>query len=210
MQTRSHRTRQALVRAMAELVADGPPSDAGLVNVCQKAGVSRGALYHHFASTAMLAAAVYEEAHDRIVALIDEAFSREPAEALRTFLVTLGESLRTDPIVRAGMKLAGDGTFQSPRLRDQMLAMLHERLVLAGRRAAFPVEDLADLVVLLAAGVESLGRSDPKWWEGRSVDRLWPMLQALFDSGGAGDARAAGRVGPSVPSPAGSERPSVR
>ncbi|MEU2549935.1 TetR/AcrR family transcriptional regulator [Streptomyces roseolus] len=210
MQTRSHRTRQALVRAMAELVADGPPADAGLVNVCERAGVSRGALYHHFASTAMLAAAVYEEAHHRIVVLMDEAFSRETAEALRTFLVALGESLRTDPLVRAGMKLAGDGTFRSPRLRDQMLAMLHERLVLAGRPAAFPGEDLADLAVLLAAGVESQGRSDPTWWEGRSVDRLWPVLQVLFDPAEAAEGRAAGRTGLSVSAPGCSGQPSVR
>ncbi|MEU9168956.1 TetR/AcrR family transcriptional regulator [Streptomyces sp. NPDC048420] len=180
MQTRSHRTRQSLVRAMAELIADGQPSDAGLVNICRKAGVSRGALYHHFPSTAMLAAEVHRQAHHQIVALMTEAFRQDATDASRRFLVSLVESLRTNKVVRAGMQLAGDGSFQQPWLRDEMLLMLHERITDTERHTAFRAEDLAELVVVVTAGLETLGRSDPKWWEPGSVNRLWAMLRLLF------------------------------
>lgn len=101
MQTRSEQTRQALVRAAAELIANGKLSDAGLVNICRRAGVSRGALYHHFSSTAELTAAVYEQAHERVVALMDEAFEGPVEDAPERLLVALCEALRTEELVRA-------------------------------------------------------------------------------------------------------------
>lgn len=79
MQKRSELTRQALVRAATELIANGRLADAGLVNICRIAGVSRGALYHHFSSTAELVAEVYAQAHARTAALAEDSFEGSAA-----------------------------------------------------------------------------------------------------------------------------------
>ncbi|MEV7525581.1 TetR/AcrR family transcriptional regulator [Streptomyces sp. NPDC091371] len=180
MQTRSEQTRQALVRATAELIADGRPSDAGLVNICNKAGVSRGALYHHFSSTAALTAAVYDQAHRRVVALTEEAFEGTPADAPERFFVALGGALLREKVVRAGMQLAVDGSAGPPTLRDDLLALVHQRVADAHHEAAPPAQDLADLAVVVAAGLESLGHSDPGWWDANTSQRLWELLRPLF------------------------------
>ncbi|CAM5380275.1 TetR family transcriptional regulator [Streptomyces griseus] len=185
MQKRSAQTRQALVRATAQLIADGQVSDAGLVNICQRAGVSRGALYHHFHSTSSLAAAVYEQAHQRVVALTDEAFEDPSADALERFLLALGEALRTEEIVRAGMRLAADGSAGPPRLRDDLLALAHERVTDTYQEFTTSAQDLADLAVVVAAGIESLGHTGADWWSSKTSHRLWDMLRPLFRPDGA-------------------------
>jgi len=190
MQTRSEHTREALVRATAELIADGQPSDAGLVNICHRAGVSRGALYHHFPSTAALAAAVYAQARSRVVALTEEAFEGPAADAPERFLAALGEALRTEEVVRAGMRLAADGSAGLPRLRDDLLTMVHQRVSDTHQDVVRPTRDLADLAdlaVVVAAGLESLGYSDDVWWDAKTSRRLWGLLRPLY--GPEGEAR---------------------
>lgn len=181
MQARSEQTRQVLVQATAELIADGGLSDAGLINICRRAGVSRGALYHHFSSTAALTAAVYEEARQRVETLVEESFRGPVAESPRRFLAALGEAMRTEKVVRAGMQLAADGSAGPPRLRDDLLAAVHERVTEAQKAAEEPSDDLADLAVVVAAGIETLGHTDPSWWDGEIADRLWRLLRPLFD-----------------------------
>ncbi|TDT35380.1 TetR family transcriptional regulator [Streptomyces sp. BK208] len=190
MQTRSERTREALIRATAELIADGRPADAGLVNICRRAGVSRGALYHHFSSTTALAAAVHEQARSRLEELVDAAFSGAPVDAPERFCLALTEALGTDKIVRAGMELAPDGSAGPPRLRDHLMSLLRDRVAAAhetaGRRHGAPPEDLADLAVVLAAGIETLGRSEPGWWDGDTSRRLWGLIRPLFPQADGG------------------------
>ncbi|MEU6220983.1 TetR/AcrR family transcriptional regulator [Streptomyces sp. NPDC047022] len=205
MQARSEQTRQALVRATAELIADGWLSDAGLVNICRRAGVSRGALYHHFPSTSALTAAVYEQARLRVQALTEEAFAGPEADAPERFLVAFGEALRTETVVRAGMQLAADGSAGPPRLRDDLLALVRRRVADTQKKGAGPAGDLADLSVVVAAGIESLGHSDPGWWAGETSHRLWDLMRPLFgqddtdDSAGnrenAGNPESAGNTG---------------
>ncbi|MFF2381451.1 TetR family transcriptional regulator [Streptomyces sp. NPDC058108] len=192
MQTRSEQTRQALVRAAAELIANGRLADAGLVNICRRAGVSRGALYHHFSSIAELNAAVYERAHERVVALMDEAFGGGPVEdAPERLLIAFCEALRTDELVRAGIQLAVDGSVGPPRLRDDVLTLVRERVAATHRGTVPAPEDLADLAVVVAAGLETLGHTDADWWDARTSKRLWALLRPLF-AGRAGGAAGTG------------------
>ncbi|MFE5143978.1 TetR family transcriptional regulator [Streptomyces fagopyri] len=200
MQTRSEQTRQALVRAAAELIANGRLADAGLVNICRRAGVSRGALYHHFSSIAELNAAVYEQAHERVVALMDEAFGSSPVEdAPERLLIAFCEALRTEELVRAGIQLAVDGSAGPPRLRDDVLTLVRGRVADTHRDAVPAPEDLADLAVVVAAGLETLGHTDAEWWDAKTSKRLWALLRPLFSAGVVGGAlsavSAAGAVG---------------
>ncbi|MEU8779211.1 TetR/AcrR family transcriptional regulator [Streptomyces sp. NPDC048606] len=185
MTQRSHQTRQALVRATAELIADGRVADAGLVNICDRAGVTRGALYHHFPSTASLAAAVYDQARTRAWSFTEEAFDGAESDAPKRFFTALGAAMGNEKVVRAGMQLAADGSDARPCLRDELLAMVRQRVVATHANATASTgeaADLADLAVVVAAGIESLGRSDPAWWEDKTSTRLWEVMRPLFES----------------------------
>ena len=64
---RSARTRAALLRAARVLFAEKGFAATGREEIAERAGVTRGALYHHFASKAEVAAAVVEELEGELV-----------------------------------------------------------------------------------------------------------------------------------------------
>ena len=64
---RSARTRGALLEAARRLFADKGFAATGREEIAAQAGVTRGALYHHFASKTELAAAVVEELEGELV-----------------------------------------------------------------------------------------------------------------------------------------------
>ncbi len=67
---RSARTRAALLRAARELFARDGFAQTGREEIAVRAGVTRGALYHHFASKTEVAAAVVEELEAELVDLV--------------------------------------------------------------------------------------------------------------------------------------------
>jgi AcrR family transcriptional regulator len=84
---RSQSTRQALVAAARPLFADRGYAGVGTEEIVRVAGVTRGALYHHFAGKRELFEAVYEqievELAQRIAAGALEANAASPLEAMR-------------------------------------------------------------------------------------------------------------------------------
>jgi AcrR family transcriptional regulator len=78
-------TRAALLRAGARLFAAKGYAETGAEEIVAAAGVTRGALYHHFKDKADLFQAVVEQAFSDIVAEIDAAADAAPdaASALR-------------------------------------------------------------------------------------------------------------------------------
>jgi AcrR family transcriptional regulator len=67
---RSARTRAALIEAARELFAAQGFTATGRDAIAERAGVTRGALYHHFASKTELAAAVVEQLEGELVDLV--------------------------------------------------------------------------------------------------------------------------------------------
>jgi AcrR family transcriptional regulator len=67
---RSARTRGALLVAARELFAAKGFAGTGREEIAERAGVTRGALYHHFASKTDLAAAVIEQLEGELVDLV--------------------------------------------------------------------------------------------------------------------------------------------
>jgi AcrR family transcriptional regulator len=160
------------------------------VNICRVAGVSRGALYHHFSSTAELVAEVHAQARDRAAALVEDAFVGPAVDAPARFSIALGAAMAQEQLVCAGMRLSSDGTDSPPRLRDDVLGMVRGRIVEGAPDDAAPGRsaDLADLAVVVTAGLESLGRTDSGWWDPKTAERLWGILRPLFaEADGAGD-----------------------
>jgi AcrR family transcriptional regulator len=67
---RSARTRGALLMAARQLFAENGFAATGREDIAERAGVTRGALYHHFASKTELAAAVVEQLEGELVDLV--------------------------------------------------------------------------------------------------------------------------------------------
>jgi AcrR family transcriptional regulator len=82
----SDRTRAKLVRAARRLFAKRGYSGVGTEEIVRAAGVTRGALYHHFAGKPALLEAAYEEIEAELTREIAEsalAGGGDPIEALR-------------------------------------------------------------------------------------------------------------------------------
>jgi len=84
---RSEATRGALIRAARPLFAERGYADVGTEEIVRAAGVTRGALYHHFGGKRDLFEAVYEqieaELAERIAAGAIAANAGSPLEAMR-------------------------------------------------------------------------------------------------------------------------------
>ena len=108
---RSARTRAALLKAARELFAEKGFAQTGREEIAERAGVTRGALYHHFASKTEVAAAVVAALETELVDLVvavgsgvvhsstsfgflsgsvtTDALARYPFNLIPTFLVPL-------------------------------------------------------------------------------------------------------------------------
>jgi AcrR family transcriptional regulator len=85
---RRQRTREAIIAAAGACFAESGFNGTTLTDVQVRAGVSRGALYHHFASKEAVMEAVFERASThtvevaRVAALAPSAMARGPLAAL--------------------------------------------------------------------------------------------------------------------------------
>jgi AcrR family transcriptional regulator len=78
-------TRAALLAAARDLFAQKGFAGAGREEIVERAGVTRGALYHHFASKEALFEAVYEAVEEDVLARVVRAAAeaQDPKEMLR-------------------------------------------------------------------------------------------------------------------------------
>jgi AcrR family transcriptional regulator len=80
---RSAETREALIAAARSLFAANGYADVSLETIVRTAGVTRGALYHHFADKTELFAAVFERVEGEVAARMGDA---------------IGAAEQTDPV----------------------------------------------------------------------------------------------------------------
>jgi AcrR family transcriptional regulator len=82
---RSETTRAALITAGRELFGARGYADVGTEEIVRAAGVTRGALYHHFDSKRDLLSAVYEQVESELAAKVAESLSgaESPLEVMR-------------------------------------------------------------------------------------------------------------------------------
>jgi AcrR family transcriptional regulator len=106
-QTRSEVTRRKIIGAAVELFNDVGYSNAGLGDIIERAGMTKGALYHHFNSKEALAVAIINDGSDILLRTF-QGISRSSAPALESMIhgvlvtVNLGN---TDKLVRMGAVL---------------------------------------------------------------------------------------------------------
>jgi AcrR family transcriptional regulator len=82
---RSETTRAALITAGRELFGARGYADVGTEEIVRAAGVTRGALYHHFDGKRDLLSAVYEQVESELAAKVAESLSgaERPLEVMR-------------------------------------------------------------------------------------------------------------------------------
>jgi AcrR family transcriptional regulator len=109
-QSRALATRDTILRGAAEVFGARGFGLASISEIARAAGLTKGALYFHFASKDELALAVVAEEHRRTMAA-SAAILEQGRPALETLVLlsgSLGRQLLADPIVRAGIRLTTD------------------------------------------------------------------------------------------------------
>ncbi len=186
---RSEATREALIGAARPLFAERGYATVGTEEIVRAAGVTRGALYHHFAGKRELFAAVYEQVEvelaERIAAGALESNARSPLEAMRAgaemFLAAC-----TEPAVQQVVLLDAPAVLGWDRWREiaaeHGLGLIEGTLqaaVEAGVIAPQPVRPLAHLLMgaLDEAGMLIARAEDPEAMR-REVGRT---LETILD-----------------------------
>lgn len=208
MQERSERTRARLVEAAAELFDRHGYAEASLGDISRVAGVTKGALYFHFASKRELAAAVQESG----CRLLDEtvlALGRSGQPALQSLIDTthaLAVWASADPIVRASFRLGRERAGgERPALNYHLVCVAAAGRLL-GRAAEEGVlrpgvaQDAArTLVAGVVAGIEAAAWSGAPYPElsARLGDAWALVLRAVADEHAARSLRTT----PPAPAP---------
>lgn len=112
-------TREQLVEVATRLFAEHGYEGTSIEAVLTAAGVSRGALYHHFAGKEALFEAALSAVSDRVMAeLVTEIQSRsDPVDALRTGALAW-ITLAADPVIQRIMLLDAPSVLGWDRWRD--------------------------------------------------------------------------------------------
>src|SRR5262245_33478008 len=169
---RSQATRAALLAAARELFTEYGFAGTGREQIAELAGVTRGALYHHFAGKEQLFVAVVEELEAEVMQhVIDAAMkANSPADELRLGAMAFLDAC-LDPSVRRILLIEAPVTIDWEQWREidarHGLAMLTHALnevMAAGQMPEMPVEPLAHMLhgALHAAALQVATSPKPK------------------------------------------------
>lgn len=180
-QERGVQTRRQLLRAAAEVFDESGFAGASIKDILQQAELTAGALYFHFESKEALARAVMNAQPDSIVPWLES----EGLQRLVDITLVWSQQLRTDPLLRAGVRLTTEqgafGLRDAKPYRDWGAIMAECLRVAAGKgelQAGVDPEELAEFVVEACTGMQtysavaSEGRADL----GDRVVRMWRLL----------------------------------
>jgi AcrR family transcriptional regulator len=184
---RSDATRAALIAAARPLFAERGFADVGTEEIVRAAGVTRGALYHHFDGKRDLFEAVYEqievELAERIAAGALQANAASPLEAMRAG-AEMFLQVSTEPEAQRIVLLDGPSVLGWDRWRE--IAAAHglglieatlQAAIEAGAIDAQPVRPLAHVLMgaLDEAAMLVARADDPETMRaevGRTLDSL--------------------------------------
>jgi AcrR family transcriptional regulator len=195
---RSESTRGALIAAARALFAERGYADVGTEEIVRVAGVSRGALYHHFSGKRDLFQAVYEQVEtelaERIATGALAAKAEAPLEAMRAGAEMFLQAC-TEPELQRIALIDGPAVLGWDRMRE--IAAEHGLgLIEAGLQAAIdagaiakqPVRPLAHVLLgaLDEAALLVSRAEDPERMRaevGRTLDSLIAALATDSDPG---------------------------
>ena len=190
---RSEATRDALIEAARGLFAERGYADVGTEEIVRAAGVTRGALYHHFAGKRELFEAVYErievELAQRIATGALRAGATEPLAAMRAGAEMFLQA-STEPEAQRIVMLDGPSVLGWDRWREiaaeHGLGLIEATLRAAVEAGAIPEQPVRPLAHVLMGALDEAAMlvaraEDPETMRaevGRTLDSLLAALSA--------------------------------
>jgi len=109
-------TRQDLLKAALRIFSEDGYTAATLEQIARRAGVTRGALYHHFEGKADLYDALLREEADQVMRPLMAGLANDgpPFERLRRFFISYGTALEGDARFRAILAILMFGSADVP------------------------------------------------------------------------------------------------
>jgi AcrR family transcriptional regulator len=179
-QKRAVQTRRQVLVSAAELFDMYGFAGTSISRICERAGTTAGAVYHHFGSKEGLAQAVMNSQPDTILPWLES----EGLQRLVDITLVWAHQLQTDPLLRAGVRLTGEQAafgLQDASPYEDWARIMEECLVTAAGKgelqSTVAPRDVAEFVVEACTGVQTVaavltGRSD---LPARAV-RMWQLL----------------------------------
>jgi AcrR family transcriptional regulator len=182
-------TRTALVRAAEELFATRGFADTATEAVVQAAGVTRGALYHHFKDKADLFRAVYEHLEEQVIARVEEGVAglTDPLAVLRrgaeAFLDACLEPAVQRIVLLEGPTVLGWETWREIDMAYGlgMVTAVLDAAMQAGAIRRAPVEPLAHILLggLNEAAMLMASAADPEAARAQTGKALRVVIDGL-------------------------------
>lgn len=185
---RSEATTRALVESARELFASEGYSDTQLDDVVRAAGVTKGALYHHFRGKADLFRAVFEHEQRRLAKVVSDAYhrQRDPWKGFAAGCRALLEA-QLEPGLQRITLLDAPAVLGWEQMREigsryclELVKKGLEEAIAAGQIAPRPIDPIAHLVVgAVSEGSMMVARADDQRAAAR---RLLTELHTLLDA----------------------------
>ncbi|MET9887091.1 ScbR family autoregulator-binding transcription factor [Streptomyces sp. NPDC006430] len=195
MQERSERTRRKLVHAGAEMFHRNGYANATLGEIAAFAGVTKGALYFHFASKDDLARAVQLRGCTLLQDAVRQLCASQPSP-LQTLVDTthwLARNLREEPAIPASFRITKECAGLPQLVTDfhqtwltTVCGLLRQARDAGELRPESRWESVESLVAAAACGIEALaGTAMPYVELQRRVSGLWSLLLPILVPQGA-------------------------
>ncbi|MGY4929462.1 TetR family transcriptional regulator [Streptomyces sp. 900105755] len=193
-QERARRTREKVLDAAAEEFAVQGYSRATLNAVAARTGMTKGALYGHFASKEVLACALLAQSHEvwEEMLLTRNAPGVTARTALETLVLDLARRLKADVRLRAAMRLATDCPSLTRGLPDvsgdvqRDLVELVRRAQQEGGMPPRPPELVAQLLLTAMHGALHVSFGPTGCTDAAAWESVWQLLLDAL----AGDPRS--------------------
>ena len=186
-QARSRRTHELVLdAAAAEFVRHGYPR-ANLQHVADRTGLTKGALYGHFASKEQLARALTGHLDEVLEKLVAQTSAADvPArERLRSLCCALAEHIESDVRINAALRLVMDDAHaapEPPRLLADLRGLATDVVESARAEGALgerpPTVPLADLATVILVGAYYAAPDPERRGLAGRVRDLWDTFPA--------------------------------
>ncbi|MFF9070115.1 ScbR family autoregulator-binding transcription factor [Streptomyces sp. NPDC014891] len=186
-QERARRTKAQILNAAAEVFAEQGYPTVTLQDVADRVGMTKGAVYFHYANKHVLAIAVVEEHYERWPELVERvrATKDNPLDTLLAVLDSTAEAFRSDTMVRAGARLQIERSLIGTNLpkpyewwREMLAALIAEARDAGQLVPDTDPEALARVVVSAFFGVQHI--SDVLTERADMMERYLEMRDAVF------------------------------
>jgi AcrR family transcriptional regulator len=186
-QERARRTRAQILQVAAEVFAQNGYPAVSLQDVADRASMTKGAVYHHYANKEALAVAVVHEHYGRWQPLVAEVRARQlpPLETMLAVLDATAEAFRSDTMVQAGARLQIERSLIGTDLPrpyvgwQELLAGLATEARTAGQlRADTNPHALARVIVAAFFGMQHI--SDMLTGREDLIERYTEVRDAIF------------------------------